>query len=45
LRYKLKLVARLIKINKQTGEAHLVEFAQTDNGIYAQLASSALRKH
>ncbi len=45
LRAKLKLVVGTIKIDKRTGETHVVEFAEGDKGLYAQRAASTLRKH
>ncbi len=45
LRNKLKQVAGVIKIDKRTGETHVVEFAEGDKGAYAQRASAVLKRH
>ena len=45
LRNKFKLVEGTIKIDKRTGETHVIDLAEGDKGLYAQRADSALRKH
>lgn len=45
LRNKMKQVTGIIKIDRRTGETHVVELAEGDKGSHAQRAAAALRKH
>lgn len=45
LKNKLKLVAGVIKIDKKTGETHVVKLAEGNKGAYAQRAAAALINH
>jgi hypothetical protein len=45
IRYKLKIVSGKLKINKRNGNVQILEFAEEDNGVYAQRASWVLMKH
>ena len=44
-RYTLKVVSGKLKIDKKNGDVHTIEFAESDNGMYAQRASWALIRH
>jgi len=45
LRGTSKLVKGKIRINIQSGEVDIIDFAEGDNGMYAQRATLALVKH
>jgi hypothetical protein len=45
IRYRMKVVSGRLKIDKKNGDVYTIEFAEGDNGMYAERAGWTLMKH